>query len=95
MQMGVKWKALLYRLVQNVSSLYRVIVMVMMFKRQSNRHVLYTRSSPDITDTDRLLTSDPNYYTSQKATEERRDAERKGTDYLDTRQDHSHDETGM
>ena len=79
--------------------------MVLMFRRQSKQHVLYTSSTPDATDT--APTSPSRYYTShenayeleneklKEATEERRDAEHKDKDSLKTPQDHSNDETGM
>ena len=77
--------------------------MVLMFRKQSRRHVLYT--SPDATDT--FPISSRNYYTSdetayeleneklKEATEERRDTEHKDKDSMDILQKRSNDETGM
>ena len=79
--------------------------MVLMFRRQSRQHIHYASSTPDATDT--APTSPSKYCTShesayeledeklKEAAEERRDAEHKDKESLETPQDHSNDETGM
>ena len=79
--------------------------MVMLFKRQGKRQLLYAHSSPSTVDI--LPTSPPNYYTSHESTyemeketlkeasEERKDAKQEDENSLVTPQDQSCDETGM
>ena len=79
--------------------------MVLMFRKQSRRHVLYTSSTPDATDTFPICSR--NYYTSdesayglenerlKEATEERRDTEHRNKDSLEILHKRSNDETGM